>query len=190
MIRAIVFDCFGVLTTDTWRAFLDSLPEGTDTSRAREINKQYDAGLLTIKEFVDQVEQATGHIPKQIEDMAQGEVLKNTKLLSYIAELKTTYKIGLLSNIASNWIRDSFLNEEEQALFDDMTFSYDVGTTKPDPRIFQLSCERLGVEPNEAIMIDDVESYCRSAEQAGMKAVVYEDFEQCRQKLEQLLRHT
>ncbi len=190
MIRAIIFDCFGVLTTDTWRAFLDSLPEGTDTTEAREINKAYDAGLLTTEEFLEQVEQVTGHIPKQVEDMAKGDVLKNTKLLEYVAELKTTYKIGLLSNIASNWIRDSFLTAEEQALFDDMVFSHDVGTTKPDPRIFELTCERLGVEPNEAIMIDDVESYCRSAEQVGLKAVVYEDFEQCRQQLEQLLRHT
>jgi putative hydrolase of the HAD superfamily len=190
VIKAIIFDCFGVLTTDTWRAFLDSFPDGTDTSSARELNRQYDAGLITEQQFLEQVQAATGQLPKQVEDMASGDVLKNTALIRYISELKANYKIGLLSNIATNWIRDSFLTADEQAFFDDMVFSHDVGMTKPDPRIFRLACQRLGVELNEAVLVDDVESYVLSAKVIGMEGVVYGDFSQCKHDLERLLRHT
>lgn len=190
MIKAIIFDCFGVLTTDTWRAFLDSLPVDMDTTQVRELNKQYDAGLISDKEFLKQVQLASGQLPQQVENMAKGDVMKNTVLLGYIGELKNDYKIGLLSNIATDWIRDSFLSNDEQALFDEMVFSHDVGMTKPDPQIFQLTCERLGVEPTETIMVDDIESYVSVAKSVGMKGVVYRDFTQCKQDLEQLLRHT
>lgn len=190
MIKAIIFDCFGVLTTDTWRAFLDSLPDGTDTSSARELNRQYDAGLITERQFLEQVQASTGRLPEQVEDMASSDVLKNTLLLNYINELKANYKIGLLSNIATDWIRDSFLTMDEQVLFDDMVFSHDVGMTKPDPRIFRLSCQRLGVEPNEAVLVDDVEAYVLSARVIGMEGVIYSDFSQCKHDLEQLLHHT
>jgi epoxide hydrolase-like predicted phosphatase len=189
VIKAIIFDCFGVLTTDTWRAFLDSLPAEADIARARELNHQYDAGLITLEQFLEQVHEATGKSPQLVERMLDNEITKNTPLLDYIKDLKQTYKIGLLSNIATNWIKDNFLNIEEQALFDTMVFSYEVGMTKPDPRIFELACERLGVEPSEAVMIDDVEWYCQSAQSLGMKAIVYKDFNQLKQDLQAVLDH-
>src|SRR5690606_31310012 len=97
------------------------------------------------------------------------------------------YKIGLLSNIATPWITDTFLTPEEQQLFDAMVFSYEVGMTKPDPRIFALTCKRLGVNPNQAVMVDDIERYCEAAKMEGMKAVVYKDFKQCKRDLEEIL---
>lgn len=189
MIQAIIFDCFGVLTTDTWRAFLDSLPPGVDTTLPRELNRQYDSGLIAEDEFLEQVHAATGKHLQQVEKMPGNEVLKNTKLLDYIALLKSNYKIGLLSNIGTNWIVDSFLSTPEQKLFDDMVFSHAVGMVKPNPEIFKLACERLEVEPNSTIMIDDVASYCDAATAVGMQAVVYQDFEQFKRELERILHH-
>lgn len=190
MIKAIIFDCFGVLTADSWRVFVDSLPSATTAQKARELNHQYDAGLLTTKEFLDQVHEITGKEPQLVETLLDHEVVKNDILFDYIRELKKTYKIGLLSNIATDWIRDSFLSPQEQELFDDMIFSHTVGITKPNPRIFQLACKGLGVELGEAIMVDDIESYVLAAQAAGMKGVVYRDFMQFKSELEPLLRHT
>lgn len=187
MIKAIVFDCFGVLTTDTWRAFVDGLPPDADKQAARDLNHAYDAGMLTKDEFLKQVHAVTGHEPKQVETLLGNEIAKNAALLEYIRELKQNYKIGLLSNIGSSWITDTFLNADEQALFDEMVFSYKVGMTKPDPRIFELACSRLGVNPREAVMIDDIESYCASAADLGMKAVVYKNLDQCRADITDIL---
>lgn len=190
MIKALIFDCFGVLTTDTWRAFCDSLPPDADVGKARELNKQYDAGLITKQEFVDQVYEATGQHPRQIEEMLSNEIAKNSILIDYIRELKSRdYLIGLLSNVATPWITDTFLSPEEQEIFDAMIFSYEVGMTKPDPRIFMLVCERLRVGPHEAVMIDDIESYCEAAKAEGLKAITYQDFSQLKQDLELLLSH-
>lgn len=189
MIQAIIFDCFGVLTTDTWRAFTDSLPPGVDVDRARDLNRQYGAGLMSKKEFLRQVKEVTDQSPRLIEEVLDSEVAKNTVLLAYIRELKQTYKIGMLSNVATPWITDSFLTTDEQALFDEMIFSYEVGITKPDPRIFMLACERLRVGPHEAVMVDDIKSYCEAAKREGMHAIWYRDFKQFKQDLERILSH-
>lgn len=189
MIQAIIFDCFGVLTTDTWRAFLDSLPESVDREPARQLNRAYDAGIIDRETFLRQVKEVTGSEPRQVETMLAGEVAKNTPLLDYIRELKKGYKIGLLSNVATPWITDSFLTASEQELFDAMVFSYEVGMTKPDPRIFLLACERLRVAPKEAVLVDDIDRYCEAARAEGLQAVVYQDVMQLKRELGEILSH-
>ncbi len=187
MIKAIIFDCFGVLTADSWLAFLSNLPPDADIKRARELNHQLDAGLIDYREFLEGVHQATGQEPKMIEEHVSNTPAKNTQLLNYIAELKGQYKIGLLSNVSTNWIRDTFLDEKEQALFDEMVFSFEVGTTKPNPRIFKIVCEKLGVEPAQAVMIDDIDRYAVAARGVGMQGIVYHDFSQMKRELETTL---
>ncbi|MCX6805870.1 MAG: HAD-IA family hydrolase, partial [Patescibacteria group bacterium] len=59
---------------------------------------------------------------------------------------------------------------------------------KPDPAIFELTCKRLGVELNEAVMIDDMQSTVDFVRTLGMKGICYKDFEQFSSELETLLR--
>ena len=188
MIKAIIFDCFGVLTTDSWRAFIDGLPPTADIERARELNHAVDAGLITQDEFLQGAAEATGVQPSDIERKLGGEVVKNLPLLEYIRELKAQgYSIGLLSNISSNWIRSEFLTDDEQDLFDEMILSYEVGMTKPDPRIFMLACERLRTGPHETVLVDDIESYIAAAHAEGLKGLVYRDLDQLKQEIHILL---
>lgn len=188
MIKAIIFDCFGVLTTDTWRAFVDSLPPEVNSTRARELNRQLDSGLITHAEFKYQIFELTGRAPIEVEKLLDNEVVKNTPLLEYIAELKNQgYKIGMLSNIASSWITDSLLTESEAELFDEMVLSYQVGMAKPDPRIFLLICEKLGVATTESVMIDDISGYCEAARTEGLSAVTYKDNAQLKADLTKIL---
>jgi putative hydrolase of the HAD superfamily len=187
MIKAVIVDCFGVLTSDTWKEFVESLPED-QREPAHQLNHAYDRGHISKSEFLDAVQDLTGRQPSYVDEKLDNETTKNTDLLAYIAELRQRgYKIGLLSNIATNWIRDHFLTDAEQALFDEFVFSYEVGLTKPDPRIFQLMAERLGAEPAACIMIDDIDSYCAAAREQGMQAVQYQSFEQLKAELEPLL---
>lgn len=186
MIRAIVFDCFGVLTSDAWREFVESLPENIDRQPVHSLNQAYGAGFISDEEFFEGVKELTDITPPITEHGS--DVAKNTVLLDYIRELRGRgLRIGLLSNIAGNWIRDTFLTAEEQALFDEMVLSFEVGMVKPDPRIFRLMCEKLGVDTTEAVMVDDIARYCAAAETEGMKAVLYEDFQQARTDIEALL---
>ena len=187
MIKAIIFDCFGVLTTDVWLAFCESLPATADVERARELNRAFDAGLLTHQEFFDQVEEVTGKRPPDIDQMTNRELIKNDQLISYIKELKNTYKLAILSNISSNWITRDFLTNDEQTLFDEIILSYEVKLLKPDYRIYELTCERLGVELNEAIMVDDRPDFVKAARSAGLQGVTYRDADTFKTELEELL---
>lgn len=186
MIKAIIFDCFGVLTADNWREFVASLPEN-QRSEASELNRQYGAAYLDKSAFLSAIEELTGRLPQDIDMVLDNETTKNTALLNYIAELKPGYKIGLLSNVGSNWIRDQFLTEMEQSLFDEFVFSYEARVAKPDPEIFVMAAERLKVDLEQCIMIDDVEYNCHVAESLGMKSVCYQDFERAKTEIDKIL---
>lgn len=189
MIKAVIFDCFGVLTKDLWREFTESLPPGEGVRRAKELNHQYDAGFINLAEFVQQVHEATGRDPRTVETVfINEEPVKNLELLDYIQQLKKRgYKIGMLSNIATNWVRDYFLTAEEQALFDNMTFSFQAGTTKPDPKIYEQVLDTLSVKAGESVFVDDVDRYCAAAQALGMKAIVYRSFPAMKAELETIL---
>jgi HAD superfamily hydrolase (TIGR01509 family) len=58
---------------------------------------------------------------------------------------------------------------------------------KPDPEIYIMTAEKLGVEPSECIFTDDSPRYCEAAEAVGMKAVHYRTLDQFKRELEQLL---
>lgn len=185
MIKALIFDCFGVLTADKWKEFCATLPPA-QRQTAHDLNRAYDSGAIDQQTFTDELAIATGRSYTAIAEGRNGAG-KNTALLEYIVSKKPNYKIGLLSNVANNWIRETFLNPDEQRLFDAMVFSFEVGVTKPDSRIFDIICQKIGVQPEEAVMIDDIERYCQAAQELGMQAVVYENFPQAKQAIESLL---
>jgi epoxide hydrolase-like predicted phosphatase len=64
------------------------------------------------------------------------------------------------------------------SLFDDIINSARVGLAKPDPRIFALAAERLGVAPGECVFIDDLARNVQAAADADMHAVHYTSYPQ------------
>src|SRR5262249_32714140 len=63
-------------------------------------------------------------------------------------------------------------------LFDVVVDSGFVGMRKPDPAIYRLTCERLGVAPEACVFVDDVEPNCSAAADVGMTAVVFRSNQQ------------
>jgi putative hydrolase of the HAD superfamily len=59
-------------------------------------------------------------------------------------------------------------------LFDAVVESSKVGVRKPDPRIYQMMCELLAVEPAACIYLDDLGINCKPAAQLGMVAIKVE----------------
>ncbi|MGH6694118.1 HAD-IA family hydrolase [Sphingopyxis sp.] len=57
------------------------------------------------------------------------------------------------------------------ARFDHVIESSKAGVRKPDPRIYLMMCEKLGVEPAECIYLDDLGINCKPAAQLGMHAI-------------------
>ena len=85
------------------------------------------------------------------------------------------YKIGLITNCSAD-VPLFWKNTEFSHFFDVTIFSASVGMKKPDPKIYNLACEQLGVEPNECLYIGDGDSNELSgASQLGMDAVMIRD---------------
>jgi putative hydrolase of the HAD superfamily len=76
---------------------------------------------------------------------------------------------------------------EQEKLFDAMVLSADVGLMKPDPAIFKMMADELGLLPNECVMIDDVVSNIDGAKLVGMPGVLYISPEQTMAELNCLL---
>ncbi|MHA1932520.1 MAG: HAD family hydrolase, partial [Promethearchaeota archaeon] len=85
------------------------------------------------------------------------------------------YKIGLITNCSAE-VPLTWKNTEFSQLFDVEIFSASVGMKKPEPQIYNLACEQLGVEPNECLYFGDGDSNeLTGASQLGMDAVMIRD---------------
>src|SRR5579862_7419287 len=81
------------------------------------------------------------------------------------------YKTALLTNISREGeaiFRNLFPVDE---LFDVIVDSSKVGLRKPDPAIYQLTCERLGVTPERCLFIDDLLCNVEAASALGMQTI-------------------
>ena len=100
---------------------------------------------------------------------AQGPIAAN---LEVVRRLRPGYKVSVLSN-ADQTLRDRLLRLELHALFDDVVVSAEVGMAKPEPAIFLLAAERLGLRPAECAFVDDWDQNVEAARALGMRAVLH-----------------
>lgn len=180
MIRAIIFDCFGVLYLNAVEHFYEHHVPEYDRLRLQllELNRASDIGLLDQATFNQEVATLTGLELSFVAARIQGIHERNDKLLAYAQRLRPAYKVGLLSNIGAGAIDGFFNAAERQSLFDDVVLSSDVGVVKPSPEIYELMAVKLGVLPEECVMIDDVEVNISGAKRAGMQGIIYTSYEQ------------
>ncbi len=188
MIKAIIFDCFGVLVQGTLEAFSDTYLKGNPDliARVRELDRKTNIGYLSYQGFVKEIAKLAKISFTEAQDFLDNTP-PNLELLRYIQELKTSYKIGLLSNAAENWL-DELFTSDQLALFDDAVISSEVNLVKPDRAIFALAAHRLGCKPEECVMVDDLKRYCDAANEAGMQAVHYKDFTSFKKDLKIILK--
>ncbi|HEY5058688.1 MAG TPA: HAD family hydrolase [Gaiellaceae bacterium] len=81
-------------------------------------------------------------------------------------------RLGLIS-VCTDEVVELWETTAFHRLFDDAVFSCEVGLSKPDPRIYHLACERLGVEPAQAMFVGDgANDELAGAAAVGMTAVL------------------
>ncbi|TAH34114.1 HAD family phosphatase [Candidatus Saccharibacteria bacterium] len=189
MIRAVIFDCFGVLITDALQAICSELRQ-RDVAAADEVRNTVslsNRGITDPEASSRKVASILGISYEEYrERIANGEV-KNTELLHYIHELRASYKTALLSNIGKGSLLRRFTEDEFARYFDAVIASGDVGFAKPEPQIYEITADQLGVRFDECVFTDDREEFCEAARAVGMQAILYEDFLQFRTNLETLL---
>jgi len=109
------------------------------------------------------------------------------ELVDYIRSLHGRYQTGVISNALSN-VRAAIDNKWHLTdAFDAIVISAEVGVMKPDARIFHIALQSLGVQPAEAVFVDDFLHNVDGARAVGMQAIHFRSPEQVRLELQAIL---
>lgn len=198
-IRAVVFDIGGVLEItpatgwlEKWEKRLHMKVSDID-ERLKSMGKDGGLGTCSEEEWRKGLREITRMDQAQVDEFMEelwteylGEL--NAELAAYFTGLRPRYKTALLSN--------SFLGarrrEQERYKFSEMTdliiYSHEVGVAKPERRIFELTCERLGVQPAEMAFLDDFEPNVTAAQESAIHAVLFRETRQAIADLEACLQ--
>lgn len=193
--RAVLLDIGGILEVtpatgweSAWESRLGLRP-GELNERLAGVWRDGAIGRITEPEAEAAIGQLLGledaRLRQLLED-AWAEYLGslNTELAAWFASLRPRFRTGIISN--------SFVGarEREERLYgfermcDLLVYSHEVGVAKPDRRIFELTCERLGVRPRDSVFLDDVEENVLAARSLGMEAIQFESTAQAIREIE------
>jgi len=203
LIRALISDFGGVLTTPLSRGFLAYQEEagvtleelGLAMARATEAHGEHplyalERGEITEAEFARQLkEQLDGRFDlARLRELYFERLEPNDLMIRHVGELRVRgLRTALLTNNVREWepLWRAKLPELED-LFELVVDSAFVGLRKPDPEIYELTLERLGngLGAGECLFLDDLEVNCDAARALGMTAVRFESAEQAIAQLE------
>ena len=195
--RGALFDFGGVLTTnvfDSFREFCER--EGLDPLTVKRLFREderalaelrsLERGELTEEEFAERfgpllgIEDSEGLVDRLFAGMKADEAM-----LDAVEEAKRAgVRTGLISN---SWGRGRYDRDRFPRLFDGVVISGEVGLHKPEPEIYRLGAERVGLKPHECVFVDDLRENCAGAEAVGMTAVLHRGAETTLPRLEGLL---
>jgi putative hydrolase of the HAD superfamily len=196
--RGLLVDFGGVLTTnvfESFRSFCEA--EGLEPNTVKEmfrargegldLLRQLERGELTVEEFEPKFAAVLG-ISERAEGMVErlfSGVAPDERMVGAVRAAKESgIPTGLISNSWGGTTYDLALIEE---LFDAVVISGEVGLHKPEPEIFRMGAERLGVPAKECVFVDDLRENCEGAEAVGMTAILHRGAESTVPELERLL---
>lgn len=188
MIKAVIFDFYGVVCNEIGSKWYRSVPP---IEVVPELKEKYDApsdtGKITEEEFFAGIGQSIHKCGSEVRaDWLQSAEIDN-EVVALIKELKANYRTALCSNTVTQLFKQLLQENELEELFDVIVASSEVGMVKPNPDIFKYTLKQLGIDPEEAIFIDDRETNVAGAKAVGMQAILYTDIALLRKELENIL---
>ncbi len=186
-LRLVIFDMDGVildserLANMAWFAISDEMNLGLTDEDLREIKggnyartteilaKRY--GLDMAKEIIERKRDKQREIMK-----AEGGVKLKKGVVELLEFIK---KVGLKCVVATSTRRESATRNLKFTgvydYFDGFVFGDEVTRSKPDPEVFNKACEKMGVEKDEAVIIEDSVNGATAAHNGGIRCFVVED---------------
>ena len=195
MRRALISDFGGVLTSPLYEGFLAYQEEsgvslealGRAMARATEEHGDHplfvlERGEITEREFRARIEPhlEDGFDLSRLRALYFERLEPNSAMIDFVRALRGRgTRTALLTNNVREWepLWRSKLPEIDE-LFEVVVDSAFVGMRKPDPAIYELTLERLGVRAEDCVFVDDLEPNCETARGLGMLAVRFESPEQ------------
>ena len=191
-IEAVIWDFGGVFTTSPFEAFRRfevqrGLPQDF-IRRVNAVDPDVNAWALFERNEIDAaafdamfLEEATrlGHAVRGAEvlPLLSGDV--RPRVVAALKTCKARYKVGCITNNVVTGHGTGMAGSAEKtgaiagifAQFDAVIESSKAGVRKPDPRIYQMMCELIGVAPQACVYLDDLGVNCKPAAALGMTAI-------------------
>ena len=206
-IEAIISDFGGVLTSPLLDSFaalqdssgisLDALGKAMGAIRERDgVHPLFEleTGRTTESAFLEQLSNAlSAGRGARTELHGFGEryfanLHPNERLIDYMRELHDRgYRTAICTNNVREWEPLWRAKLPVDEIFDVVVDSAFVGIRKPDPGIYEITLERLGVPAQATLFVDDVELNCHAARELGIEAVWFRDTEQAIEDIERAL---
>lgn len=182
MITTIIFDLSEVLLTGllgTERQIYEMYGIKVENSqwRIKEQGKLFH-GEITEDEYFSAVIREYGW--QLNANHLKAAVRKNFREIEGIRDIviklkKNSYKLGILSIHAREWIQFCEEKYGYHNLFDSVMYSFEVAISKPDPSAFLLVMKKLGVKPSECLFIDDSIDNIKSARKLGITSIQFKN---------------
>jgi putative hydrolase of the HAD superfamily len=205
--QAVISDFGGVLTSplrDSFAAFHDSTgisPEALGRAMSGVAERlgvnplvELETGRMSEPAFLRAVsDELTAQLGRRIELHGFGEryfehLHPNEPMIDYMRELKGRgYKLAICTNNVREWEALWRAKLPVDEIFDVIVDSAFVGTRKPEPRIYEITLERLAVPATATVFVDDVEANCTAARDLGLDAVWFRSTEQAIAEIERAL---
>ncbi len=205
MIRAVIWDFGGVFTTSPFVAFRRFETENSyPQDIIRRVNSKnhhdnawakFERNEVDLDAFDHLFRQETADEGCEISGKAVIELLAGDFRPTMVEALRRCRKKFITACITNNVNVGAgpamFMSEEREkqaaevmAMFELVIESSKVNLRKPDPRIYQLACEKIGVRPEETVYLDDLGVNLKPARALGMKTIKVVDPDQAIIELE------
>jgi putative hydrolase of the HAD superfamily len=191
-IEAVLWDFGGVFTTSPFEAFNRyEAAKGIPKDLIRTVNATNpldNAWALFERAKIDRdgfdmkfLEESTllGHPVRgaDVLPLLSGDV--RPRMVGALKVCKQHFKVGCITNNMAQGHGPSMATSDAaasrsagiMALFDVIVESSKSGVRKPDPRIYRMACDQIGVEPENCVYLDDLGINCKPAAALGMKAI-------------------
>jgi putative hydrolase of the HAD superfamily len=187
-VRAVLWDFGGVITTSPFDAFAEyEAAEGLDPGFIRRLNStnpdsnawaRFERSEVSAAEFVSLFEAEAAAAGARVDAMAllarlRGEI--RPSMAEAVRRCHERLKTGLLTN---NFVGPVHDNPAHRSGYDAVFEHFDVviesskvGCRKPDPRFYEMACSELGIEPDEAVFLDDLGVNLKPARALGMYTI-------------------
>lgn len=183
-IQAIVFDFGNVISRFDHQPFLQALSVacGKPSEELKALLfapasplLDYEAGRINSAQVLSQVSALCGHdFPEAYFVQAfTGIFTPIEEIGELIRRLKPNYKLGLISDTNPLHFEHAIRKAEVFPLFDSVTLSYELGTLKPDPRLFKDALDKLDLLAEECVFIDDRAAFAQAATAHLMHGITF-----------------
>lgn len=194
MIDTIIFDVGMVLVDFCWKEYLESFHYSEDTrqeiANAMFLSKdwlEFDRGVLSNEEilecFISNAPQCENEI-RNVFKTIKGIVRPYEYSLPWIEELKEKgYKVYILSNFSKRVFEETKDRMNFLSAMDGAIFSYQIKKVKPQREIYEALIQKYGINPENAVFLDDTIVNVEGAKAAGMAGIHFRTKEQAEEEL-------